>query len=91
MIRLVHSYVDLLKDKVLLYKDYNKIINTAYVLQPNTVGQNHEDALSPIQKQFLQRLIVLFDKFSTIHSSLFNERNQLFEIRLSLAVNLVED
>jgi len=33
----------------------------------------------------------LWDKFSSIHNSLFNERNQLFEIRLSLAINLIED
>ena len=37
------------------------------------------------------RVTQLFDKFNTLHGSLFNDRQQLFEVRLSLTVNLVED
>ena len=40
MIKLVYQYIDLLRDKVILVKEFGNIANTAYVLQPNTVGSN---------------------------------------------------
>lgn len=72
-------------------KEFGNIINSAYVLQPKTIGANNATNLSPIAKNFVVKVTQLFEKFNSLHGSLFNERNQLFEVRLSLAVNLVED
>ena len=89
--KLLCSYIDLLQEKVQLFKEYGTIVNTAYVLQTGTIGVNNKTQNSPIATQFLVKATRLWDKFSSIHSSLFNERNQLFEIRLSLTINLIED
>ena len=35
-------------------------------------------------------MLALFSKFARLHSNLFNERNQLFSVRLTVAINLVE-
>ena len=39
--QLTCSYIDILLEKVLLVKEFGNIINTAYVLQPNTIGINN--------------------------------------------------
>lgn len=91
IIRLINQYLELLLEKVLIVKEYGNIVNSAYVLQKNTIGPNNNKENSPLAKYFLARASRLFDKFSQLHSQLFNERNQLFEIRLTVAINLVED
>ena len=91
LIKLLYTYIDLLRDKVNLIKDYGHIVNSAYILQRQTIGSNSAKQNSPLATQFLGRLTHLFDKFRFLHGSLFNERNQLFEIRLTIAVNLIED
>ena len=91
LIKLLYSYIDLLKDKMTLVNEYGHIINSAYVLQKQTIGANNATANSPIATGFLVKLTNLFDKFQYLHGSLFNERNQLFEIRLSIAINIIED
>ena len=91
MVKLVYQYIELLQNKVQLVKEYGNVVNSAYVLQPKTIGENNSSSVSPLAKNFVVRVTQLFDKFNTLHGSLFNDRQQLFEVRLSLTVNLVED
>ena len=74
IIKLICTYIDLLKAKVALVKEFGNIINSAYVLQPNTIGENHQSNISPIAKNFVIRVTQLFDKFNSLHGSLFNDR-----------------
>ena len=91
MIKLLCTYIGILNEKVLLVKEFGHIINTAYVLQPNTIGPGHDNEKSPIATSFLVKATRLWDKFNSLHEFLFRERNNPFEIRLSLAINLIED
>ena len=58
-----------------LVKEYANITNTAYVLQARTIGPNNAAQSSPIATQFLVKATRLFDKFASLHASLFNDRN----------------
>ena len=58
------SYIEILLEKVLLVKEFGNIINTAYVLQPHTIGTNNFSQNSPIATQFLVKATRLFDKIS---------------------------
>lgn len=56
MTKLICTYIDLLKAKVALVKEFGNIVNSAYVLQPNTIGENHQSNNSPIAKNFVIRV-----------------------------------
>lgn len=56
LIKLVYQYIDVLRDKVLIVKDFGNIVNTGYILQRHTIGSNSSTANSPIATQFLVRL-----------------------------------
>ena len=38
IIRLINQYLELLLEKVMIVKEHGNIVNSAYVLQKNTVG-----------------------------------------------------
>ena len=87
---LTATYIDVLLEKVLLVKEFGQIVNTAYVLQPYTIGVNSRKENSPITTQFLIKATRLFDKLSQMGSNVL-DRDQLFNVRLTMAVNLIED
>ena len=64
--RLTCSYIEILLEKVLLVKEFGNIINTAYVLQPHTIGSNNFSQNSPIATQFLVKATRLFDQISQL-------------------------
>ena len=41
LIKLITQYIEILMDKLKLVKEHGNIINSAYVLQPNTVGTSN--------------------------------------------------
>ena len=67
------------------------IIDSAYVLQSSTVGPGRARSANPLEQNFLGGLTKLWQKFSAIQDSLFIERRYLFDIRLAMTINLIED
>ena len=91
MTQFITQYITLMQQKVTIQKDFAHIVNTAYVLQKNTVGSDQVEQNSPLQINFLAQILKVFGLCQQLHTSIFSEDFPLLDIRLSIVINLIEE
>lgn len=91
ILAMLGRYVELLNAKSRLAREYGTILNSAYVLQPCTTGHSFDRSRNPVNFKILETLTALWTAFQRVQDPLLAERQYLWEVKLSLAVNLAED